>query len=689
VRLFDDAPPISYEGVKKLIEASFCARDHEFTADRAHQDGGVFDLKAAVGDGDLAKFLACGSDLTRMTLEAQSQEAGDRLSVSRVQASISPTDPDYDRILSLAKEGFHVPRDPTFQPVSDPPGLRNLYVKVSAAVNRQLVKEWHDNQCFILPTEITRKVEERHYAPIHWVPKPVEDGEISLGRKLVDHSDLSSGHSLNAGTSKDQAEEMYGELRHPTIVTFVRMFLRVVDKYGWDNTALYKVDLRNAFGLLRVKPAHARFLMSQMTDGYTAVAHDGTFGMSAMPATFGVASRVIARGVNKVISGEADTYADDTAGAGCLTEIKADMENSMKFCRDLFGSTAVNEKKCSFATDMDIIGWNVNMKTRMVTITERNFLKLLHGFCAVDTSKSVNVRFMRKLSGRSTRYSMLFRPFKALNSALYRSHGSLTGRNTFVPLQEDARIAIEIWRASIVLLGLDRSRFSKTMISFLPQAPTVTVQFDASLKGIGFLLTNDVSGGLLGGGRASFPFDLEGDSSHQNTCEFIAVVMALVAVVRSGRTGISIRLIGDSTVALKWSKKESWSGELSMKAAVVFLLFSVAFDIHVEEAEHILGVDNEACDDMSRDKSPEFVGVPINRIIEVEGHGVSQSLLRLCDPRALVTSGDSFVSLWGEVQRCIKEIRSELDTSEGRVLRSDAGVLSELAAAPFSPSLEL
>jgi hypothetical protein len=225
VRLFDDSSPISYEGVKKMIEASFCARDHEFTADRAHQDGGVFDLEAAVGDRDLVKFLACGSDLTRMTIEAQSQVAEDRLSVSRVQALISPTDPDYDRILSLAKDGFHVPRDPTSQPVSDPPGLRNLYIKVSAAINRLLVKEWHNNQCFILPTEITRKIEGRHYAPIHWVPKPVEEGEISLNRKLVDHSDLSSGHSLNAGTSREQAEDMYGELKH-------RMFLRVVNKYG-------------------------------------------------------------------------------------------------------------------------------------------------------------------------------------------------------------------------------------------------------------------------------------------------------------------------------------------------------------------------------------------------------------------------------------------------------------------------
>jgi hypothetical protein len=72
------------------------------------------DLKAAVGDGDLAKFLACGSDLTRMTMEAQSQVAGDRLSVSRVQALVPLSDPDYNRILSLAKDGFHIPRDPTF-----------------------------------------------------------------------------------------------------------------------------------------------------------------------------------------------------------------------------------------------------------------------------------------------------------------------------------------------------------------------------------------------------------------------------------------------------------------------------------------------------------------------------------------------------------------------------------------------
>jgi hypothetical protein len=89
------------------------------------------------------------------------------------------------------------------------------------------------------------------------------------------------------------------------------------------------MDLKNAFGLVTVKPSQSRLLMSPMIDGYTSVAHDGIFGVTGMPATFGVCSRVIARGVNTVISGEADTYSDDSAGAGCTTEIKAELDSSM------------------------------------------------------------------------------------------------------------------------------------------------------------------------------------------------------------------------------------------------------------------------------------------------------------------------------------------------------------------------
>jgi hypothetical protein len=112
-------------------------------------------------------------------------------------------------------------------------------------------------------------------------------------------------------------------------------------------------------------------------------------------------------------------------------------------------------------------------------------------------------------------------------------------------------MAITIWKVSIVMLGLHEEKFARTLDSFRSQCPTVTLLFDSSLTGMGVLVTDDTSGYLMGGGRADFPFHLKEDSSHQNTCEFIAIVPGVVAIARTGRSGVVLRLIGDSMSALK------------------------------------------------------------------------------------------------------------------------------------------
>ena len=177
------------------------------------------------------------------------------------------------------------------------------------------------------------------------------------------------------------------------------------------------------------------------------------------------------------------------------------------------------------------IGWEINLDTRMVTISLRNFYKLLYGFCSVDITKPVPVRVLMQLSGRAARYALILRPLRALTGVLFAAHGGNASRNKSLFLRPEAKIAIEVWRATIVLLGLAPQRFAKTMTSFLPQSPALTIRFDSSLQGLGFLLTNDVSGGLMGGGQAAFPFDLHGDSSYQNTCEFIAVVLGVMMMM--------------------------------------------------------------------------------------------------------------------------------------------------------------
>jgi hypothetical protein len=55
--------------------------------------------------------------------------------------------------------------------------------------------------------------------------------------------------------------------------------------------------------------------------------------------------------------------------------------------------------------------------------------------------------------------------------------------------------------------------------------------FDSALTGSG-----DTSGGFMGGGQADSLFHLNGDSSHQNTCEFIAIVLGVVSIARTGRS---------------------------------------------------------------------------------------------------------------------------------------------------------
>ena len=351
----------------------------------------------------------------------------------------------------------------------------------------------------------------------------------------------------------------------------------------------------------------------------------------------------------------------------------------------LMGDGAVALEKSISGRVLDFIGWRVNVNSRLIILNERNFHKLLYGFWSVDIHASLSVLTLRQLSGRAAHYQVILRPLKMLTSILFASHGEFSHRNRYVSLKPEAKMAIIIWRVSIVMLGLHEEKFARTLESFRPQAPTVTIMFDSLLTGSGILLTDDTSAGFMGGGRADFPFHLNGDSSHQNTCEFIAIVLGVVSIARTGRSGVSLRLIGDSVSALKWSHAESWKGHLCRRAAVIFLLFGVAFDIHVEEDEHVAGKINTICDDLSRGVSPEEVGVPSHRVIDLEGHAITARLIELCDPRITLNSEQDFVELWREVQGCIRGIKDELVTGVLPVW-SDSGVPSPLAALLFSPS---
>ena len=75
-----------------------------------------------------------------------------------------------------------------------------------------------------------------------------------------------------------------------------------------------------------------------------------------------------------------------------------------------------------------------------------------------------------------------------------------------------------LWRCALVTLGCDPLRFARPLHTLAEKAPSLQIEYDASLKGLGILLSELSDTGdtrLLYAVKLPLPFDLDGDSSYQ------------------------------------------------------------------------------------------------------------------------------------------------------------------------------
>jgi hypothetical protein len=180
------------------------------------------------------------------------------------------------------------------------------------------------------------------------------------------------------------------------------------------------------------------------------------------------------------------------------------------------------------------------------------------------------------------------------------------------------------------------------------------LQYDASLTGAGIVIS-DISGNVIGAGSFIFPFGLKSDSSYQNTCEFIAVVVGVMSVWRLGLYNTSIRLKGDSATSLAWSESEKFHGDIALRTAVVFTQLAIRSNIEVSEIEFIPGVDNIACDKLSRGSSPLDLGFTHAQTI-LQDNDVNECLA-LCNPLQKLESIAQLSSLLSKVTRLFSYVR--------------------------------
>jgi hypothetical protein len=202
---------------------------------------------------------------------------------------------------------------------------------------------------------------------------------------------------------------------------------------------------------------------------------------------------------------------------------------------------------------------------------------------------------------------------------------------------ELARCDIVMWRSFFCLLQLDPANFARPLESFRARIATVQIEYDASLTGLGVIVSVRSEGAeafvVRGYSALTLPFPVDAeDASRQNTNEYLAVLFGLLIARQEGfvRPGFAYNIIGDSTSSLSWCAKGRARSRLAAAANIAHNLLAVEMDLTLVETRHIPGDDNIQCDGLSRGKSGPDVGLPAALFVRLESATVQY--IRLCDP---------------------------------------------------------
>ena len=66
-------------------------------------------------------------------------------------------------------------------------------------------------------------------------------------------------------------------------------------------------------------------------------------------------------------------YVDDIVGVCFATDLEADLRTTKQICTDLLGPGSIADEKTEHGTRLDVIGYTIDLSTRRVLISLKNF----------------------------------------------------------------------------------------------------------------------------------------------------------------------------------------------------------------------------------------------------------------------------------------------------------------------------
>lgn len=148
-------------------------------------------------------------------------------------------------------------------------------------------------------------------------------------------------------------------------------------------------------------------------------------------------------------------YVDDIVGVCLAQDLDKEVQRTKDVCTSLLGPNAIAEDKTETGTRLDVLGYVLDIKLRLDSISRKNFLNAVYGFITTNLDKKVSLKTAEKLASWGSRYSKIYRAMRPFCGALHRATSGRKSRHALFLLPEETQRAIRGWRAMLYLVSFD------------------------------------------------------------------------------------------------------------------------------------------------------------------------------------------------------------------------------------------
>ena len=590
----------------------------------------------------------------------------------------------------IGDNGVEVPTDPSFLPSPKPGRCPRRYSEALTAINAHV----HANRSLgfsilLHPAQLQGTevhVQNVGFASQHGKDKgrmtsncsAVAVHGFSYKRARVRNPRKSVILPLNTAAVRDAATAKWGAIDHPSLRDIARMICRAAREHGWDVIVVFKEDVRGFYQLVWFHPAYVRLMCFQLfltaedaTPAAYCVSLAGNFGWSAMPMVMEVITRLLRAIIGFLIVGLMLMYVDDIIGVSPRASWKSDRQKAIDSLQLLLGPRAHAEEKGDSTEGtkertIDVIGWNIDLVRRQVTVSRKNQLRAIYWFTSVDLNNRLDFHTKERLCSLAERYSHVFSELRLLMPSMYAMLG---GRNrvdpgVLIPTPARSIWAIRIWRIYLAAAEADfqaGEHVGRPLEWYEEHEAVRTVEFDGSLRGLGWRLFQSdvcVASAYITTPARHLPAL---DSSFQNTMELTALTMALIHAATLGWQQCGVQLRGDSDTVLHWSQAERFRSDHALGSAALFMTVCRHFQFHIHSSSQWLSTDdNVVCDHLSRSRPREAEAAgdcgphgPIN----FSDSNLFSTAMQQCRPVPIETLSEAdFIDSWAQASSLCSSI---------------------------------